>query len=165
MRTPRFYAGLVLHWGATVKHKAWVALYLMRWCRRNGEWLEFTRRAVVHDLSKFRWDESEGFAQTIFDLKHAEYGTPEYRALLERIYPSIQQHYARNRHHPEYWIGGFADMSAHDRVEMVADWCAAVRRGRNGDVAKSIRANAERFGYGEVERCVLTFVAQEMGAL
>lgn len=163
--TPRFVAGLLTHYAATVKHKLWVAWFLLQWCMRNGDWWEFGRRALVHDLSKFRWDEASAFATTIFDLRTTEYGTPEYRALLDRIYPSIMAHYARNRHHPEYWIGGFHDMSAHDRIEMVADWAAASKRGVNGDVERSITKNADRFLYGDVERLALIAVAQEMGAL
>lgn len=165
MRPARFWAGLLAHYGATLKHKGWVAWFLLQWCMRNGGWREFGWRALVHDLSKFRWDEASAFATTIFDLRVTEYGTDAYRELLDRIAPSLRLHYARNRHHPEHWIGGFHDMTAHDRIEMVADWAAASKRGVNGDVERSIMSNADRFLYGDTERLALVAVAQEMGAL
>lgn len=41
-------------------------------------------------------------------------------------------------------------------IEMLCDWKAATLRHTNGDLAKSIKQNAERFGYGaEIEGLLL----------
>jgi hypothetical protein len=108
---------------------------------------EMLRRAVVHDLSKYQWVEARAFAEVIFDLKHTTYGTDAYRALLRRIKPSLEHHYAENSHHPEHYGGGYAEMSDADPAEMLCDWAAAVRRHADGDLKASIAQNMKRFGY------------------
>lgn len=164
----KYLAGYLVHIGSTLKHKCWVGYYLLPWALRYAPlraWPNYVWRGVVHDASKFTYAESDGFARTIFDLKTSTYGSDEYRALLRQIKPSIQHHYQRNSHHPEHWPGGYAQMPPTDRIEMVADWSAAVRRHADGDLGKSITQNADRFGYDEAEAARLRRVAAEMGAL
>lgn len=153
--------GAVHHLAATFKHKGWVTWYLGKACAA------LMVRAVVHDWSKFGPTETIAFARVIHRLAGSTYGTPEYRAMLREIKPAIQHHYERNRHHPEYHdtLGknGFARMSPIDLVEMLCDWKAASRRHDDGDIFKSIRVNAARFGYDENTVHGLTEMARELG--
>jgi hypothetical protein len=172
----------VAQWQTAV-HKGWVAWFMLRllWsCWREpivlpdkarfacgvdgfvGAWVS---RMVRHDVSKFRWDEASGFAETIFELKHVRYGTAAYRALLRRIGPSIELHYRRNDHHPEHFRRGYGEMPWIARMEMLCDWAAAIRRTKDGDLRRSIDKNAHRFGYGPRDRAWLLGLASRIGAL
>ncbi len=155
----KYLAGYVWHcWSVTV-HKFYVAWFLHRYCQhrygrrrwhpselRKFDW-QLRWRALTHDLSKYRWSEAHSFADVTFALWRTTYGTDEYRALLKRIKPAIDLHYRRNRHHPEHFGNGIRDMQWIDTVEMLADWCAAVRRHRDGDIYKSLEINSSRFNY------------------
>lgn len=156
---PMLLAGYAKHYGSTTLHKVWVARNLAR------VGVELARRAVMHDLSKYAKVEAEGFAEVIFDLKTTTYGTEEYRALLRRIRPSLDHHYARNTHHPEHWRGGFADMGLLDRIEMLCDWEAASRRHADGNLARSIRQNQERFDYSDADARALEDLAIKLNLM
>jgi hypothetical protein len=163
----RFWRGYVWHIGATTVHKLWVAWYLLRAAAANyiPPGVAF-RRALAHDLTKYQWVEARAFAEVIFDLKTTTYATDAYRALLRRIKPSIEHHYAANSHHPEhYGENGYGKMPRLDQVEMLCDWAAAVRRHADGDLERSIAQNAERFGYGGDEALWLGRLAVAIGAL
>lgn len=153
----RLLHGYVVTQGATTKHKAWVAFYMLRLALADPQWRTraWLWRAIRHDWTKYRWDEASGFARTIFDLKTVSYGTDEYRALLRKIKPSIERHYSRWSHHPEHHES-YAAMPLIDRAEMICDWTAACRRHADGDIMRSIEHNQERFGYDDVERLRLT---------
>lgn len=170
--------GYLWHYGSTTLHKFWVAWNLTRWILSDylraleqddfpplALWLDLAKRGLIHDLSKYRRDEAEGFARTIDRLKKTKYGTEAYKALLREIKPSIERHYRRNRHHPEWHEDGYEGMNLADRIEMVADWGAAVRRQAGGDLERSIVQNAERFGYDESETVALRSTARRMGLL
>ena len=119
----KFILGYVWTQIQTTKHKFWVSYYIMKYIIKTGhiynyrEKLSFLKRAIFHDLSKYRWSEASYFAKTIFDLKHSTYGSEEYKKLLEEIKPAIDNHYKRNRHHPEYHKNGFIDMTELDKLE------------------------------------------------
>jgi hypothetical protein len=151
--------GYAKHYWQTLVHKYWVARYMLKLypAISGGEghvsWSNWLWRALRHDWTKFTADEAPYFASTIDDLGRTEYGTPEYKALLDAIRPAIDHHQQSNDHHPEYWNGwgGYNSMPLLCRHEMICDWAAAIRRGKNGSLPKSIAYNAERFGYGEDE--------------
>jgi hypothetical protein len=107
---------------------------------------ELDLRAQVHDASKFEEPERSVFADNTPKLAKTEYGTPEYDVLLEQVKPAIEHHYAKNTHHPEHWPHGIEDMDLLDLVEMLADWTAATKRNKNGNIHKSIEHNEQRFG-------------------
>lgn len=80
----------------------------VRHTKRVGELMmqavgDLQMRAVLHDESKFSADEFDSFAQETPNLRAMTYGSDEYKAALGRIQPAIQQHYSRNRHHPEHF--------------------------------------------------------------
>ena len=152
MKILKFVAGYCWTQIQTTIHKFWVFYYTLKFCFKDNK----TKKklilfvcALYHDNSKYSWAEAKGFAITIFDLKHSSYGTDEYKALLKKIEPSIQHHYKRNGHHPEFWPNGIEDMNEIEKVEMLIDWRSATKRHKNGDIFKSIEINQKRFNYDE----------------
>lgn len=103
-------------------------------------------RGIIHDNSKFGWEETRYFALAK-DARHLKYGSPEYAAQTEMLRPGIELHYKNNSHHPQYHANGIKDMSILDKIEMIADWRAAGKRNKGGNLLDSIAKNQERFDY------------------
>jgi hypothetical protein len=130
---------LMLHDSETLKHVNEV---------RKNIWefiSELDHRARVHDASKFEEPERSVFASNTPKLAKTEYGTDSYNELLKEVKVAIDHHYSKNTHHPEHWPAGIEDMDLLDLVEMLADWIAATKRNKNGNIHKSIEHNQERF--------------------
>jgi hypothetical protein len=106
---------------------------------------ELGQRADAHDASKLEEPERALMADNMDLLGETTYGTPEYEALLEKIKPALEHHYSCNRHHPQFHKEGVDDMDLVDIVELLADWIAATKRNKNGNIRKSIEVNAKRF--------------------
>ena len=106
---------------------------------------ELYTRGDEHDASKLESPEREVFREHQGKLKDIEFGSPEYKAMLDTVRPAILNHYAKNRHHPEHWPNGIEDMDLIDLIEMVADWVAATKRNKNGNVHKSLAHNVPKF--------------------
>ncbi len=115
--------------------------------RSNLRWFSdrLTTRGVKHDHSKLESPEVELFAKVNHRLKSLEYGTPEYDASLVELKPALDNHYAKNRHHPEHFAEGINGMTLIDIVEMFCDWRASTSRNKNGNLLTSIDINARRF--------------------
>ena len=115
--------------------------------RRVIRWFtdKLTTRGVNHDRSKLESPEVEGFAEHTPRLAYLQYGTEEYERELAELKPTLDHHYAKNRHHPEHFEGGINDMTLVDIVEMFCDWRASSMRNKNGNLLKSIEINAARF--------------------
>lgn len=64
---------------------------------------EIQYRALVHDQSKLVSPEVEYFDEFTEKLKSTTYGSEEYKKNLESIKPALTHHYAKNRHHPEFY--------------------------------------------------------------
>lgn len=120
-------------------------------------------RAVKHDASKFGPLEFEAFAAETPKLRGLTYGSPEYKAALERLGPALHAHYQNNSHHPEFYKDGIYGMSLFDLIEMLADWKAASERHADGSLARSIVQNAERFKYDERFALMLAKTALHAG--
>ena len=110
---------------------------------------DLENRLQHHDDSKLVEPELSIFAEFTPLLKETEYGSDEYKELLEKVKPALDNHYAKNRHHPEHHKNGVDDMTLLDLVEMLCDWSAATERNKNGNIRKSIEQNKERFGMSE----------------
>ena len=106
---------------------------------------ELDRRAREHDQSKLESPEAEIFGEYTPELAKTKYGSPEYAALLEKVKPATDNHYAKNRHHPQHWPNGVNDMTLVDLVEMLCDWKAATARNKDGNIRTSIDINQKRF--------------------
>ena len=90
---------------------------------------EMLDRARRHDASKFGPEEKPGFDEAIPMLGGLSYGSPDYLAVVARMRPTLDHHYAHNSHHPEHYGNeGVAGMDLFDLVEMLCDWMAAATR-------------------------------------
>lgn len=125
-------------------------------------------RAHKHDQSKLVSPEREVFDEYTPRLKDSTYGSDEYKSFLVGMGEGLKHHYEVNDHHPEHFEAegathGARGIEAMDLVqvtEMLCDWKAATMRHADGDLERSIRQNAERFGYGnEMKRLLLNTAA------
>ena len=117
-------------------------------CVRDNIWLmvlELLNRAKNHDKSKLESPEREIFGEHADELAKVEYGTDEYKKLLEKVRPAIEHHYAVNTHHPEHFKNGVNDFDLLDLTEMLCDWVAATKRNKNGNIHRSIEVNTEKY--------------------
>lgn len=122
-----------------VDHKQRVAKYMQIVAN------ELSKRAAIHDNSKFSPEEYEAYESAFPDLQRYAYGTPEFKAVLDTIQPAIQHHYAVNDHHPEFFEQGINQMSLVQVIEMICDWIAASERSQT-DIGKGLEINKQRFG-------------------
>lgn len=118
-------------------------------------------RAEIHDDSKFESPELEIFSEATL-LSDIEYGSKEYKENMQTIRPAIDHHFSKNRHHPQHWPNGIEDMTLTDLVEMLADWKAATKRNKNGNIVKSIEVNAQKFNISPQLRKILENTAREL---
>lgn len=121
---------------------------------------ELLVRLLVHDFFKYTWKEARWFIMENRNLRNTSYGSPEYKAAMERIKPGIEAHYKANRHHPEWHKNGIKDMTLADEIEMICDWLAASRKHRDGNILISIHKNQDRFGYNDEQSEFYTYVAK-----
>jgi hypothetical protein len=106
---------------------------------------ELLRRGTAHDASKFSDAEKPAFDLVMPLLRGITYGSPEYRALEERVRPALAHHYQHNSHHPEhYGERGIAGMDLFDVVEMICDWIASVAGRSGGEL--NLAYNVDLFG-------------------
>lgn len=128
----------------TLFHSITVGQYMMKMLH------EALDRALVHDLSKTETPEVEVFDKVTPLLKALTYGTPEYSASLASMGPALQHHYFVNRHHPEHFDAeGINGMTLVDLIEMLADWKAATLRMQDGNLARSLTIQKQRFGISD----------------
>lgn len=104
------------------------------------------QRGEKHDQSKLDTPEVELFTELTPLLADLEYGSQEYDEAKTKLKPALDHHYAKNGHHPEHYENGINDMDLLDLVEMIVDWRAASERHHTGNLLKSIKINADRFG-------------------
>jgi Family of unknown function (DUF5662) len=149
-------------------------------------------RSQRHDCSKLEDPEKATFDEFSPKLDGTTYDSAEYKAqLAEMMHGALKHHYAQNDHHPEHFVGsdgettrftkelsaqaqgdillpmgaGIHGMNLIQLLEMLADWKAATMRHADGDLRKSIRVNADRFGYGEEIENLLLYTASYLGWL
>lgn len=106
---------------------------------------DLLHRGANHDNSKFEEPELSIFAEQTPLLGKVQYGSDEYKALLNQVKPAIDHHYSKNDHHPEFHKNSINDMDLMQICEMLADWRAASERNKNGNIRKSIDINAEKY--------------------
>jgi hypothetical protein len=123
----------------TQKHVDLVRTLLMNFA------FEVLKRGDCHDRSKFTDPELAGFTKYTSKLKGTTYGSVEYNQHLTEMKLTLDQHYANNRHHPEFFENGIRGMTLVDLVEMLFDWWAATKRHADGDIMRSIDLNEKRF--------------------
>ncbi len=121
------------------------------------------RRGHEHDASKLESPEREVFDEYTPKLKDSTYGSEEYQSFLAGMGEGLKHHYAHNDHHPEHHPSGIRSMDLIQLTEMLCDWKAATERHADGDLARSIYQNAERFGYDDFLTDILLNTAENMG--
>ena len=124
---------------ATYKHIEKVREFIQFFINR------LTIRGIEHDKTKLESPEVEVFAEYTPKLAETTYGSEEYLNCLKEMNGALQHHYANYRHHPEHFDKGINDMNLVDIVEMFCDWKASSLRQIDGNLLKSIEANASRF--------------------
>ena len=165
---------------ATQEHIRLVGGYLQKCI------LQLVNRSRFHDASKFDDSEWPYFVAHTAKLSELTYGSPEYKDALDAMRPAIEQHYSKNRHHPEHFVkwscnGCFTEyhgempnrctlcgysqmqkepdlsqMSLVKLLEMLCDWIAATARHNDGDILKSLEVNQERFRYSDEMKKIFT---------
>lgn len=89
---------------------------------------ELIDRCEHHDDSKLEEPELSGFAINTEKLSKVEYGSTEYTEMLKELKPTIEHHYANNRHHAEFFASeevwkeakgyeGFYEISSKGRIK------------------------------------------------
>jgi len=118
------------------------------------------KRGCTHDDSKLDNPEFEIFSKYTPELAKLEYGSEEYKQMLEEnLKPALDAHYARNDHHPEFYANGIKDMSLLSIIEMFVDWYCSTKRQDSGNIRISIEKNRERFGYSrELEQILINTI-------
>lgn len=106
-------------------------------------------RARGHDLSKLIPPELDMSNEYTPKLKASTYGSDEYKGYLAGMAEGLRHHYEHNRHHPEHFPDGINDMTLVDLIEMLCDWKAATERHADGDMARSLKIQQERFGISD----------------
>jgi len=119
-------------------------------------------RGLAHDHSKLEEPEKSAFDEFTPKLRGSTYGSEEYKVFLAAMKPALDHHYEANRHHPEHFSRGIYGMTLIDLVEMLADWKAASERHSDGDIARSIKINAERFHISEELATILMNTAKSL---
>ncbi len=117
---------------------------------------EIQERAKIHDASKFEEPERSIYSEHYSELAKVVYGTPEYDNLLANVKPALETHYAKNRHHPQHWPNGIDDMDLVDILELLSDWVASTKKGKNGNIHKSIEINAVKYNISPQLAQILT---------
>ena len=105
------------------------------------EVINLLNRADQHDQTKLVSPQVEYFDKFVGTLKNIEFGSPEHEKAVEQLTPALEDHYAKERHHPQHYLNGIQDMSLLDLLEMLCDWMASTKRMRNGNIRKSIEFN------------------------
>jgi hypothetical protein len=123
---------------------------------------ELLRRSVVHDQSKLVPPEVGVFAECTTRLRGLTYGGDEYKACLAEMKPALDNHYAKNSHHPEHYSEGVEGMDLLDLLEMLCDWKAATERHADGSLTKSLEINTTRFNLSPQLRRILENTAARM---
>lgn len=123
---------------------------------------ELTLRAQKHDSSKLEDPEKGVFEEYTPKLKGTTYGSAEYNEFLKEMKPALDNHYKKNRHHPEHYNNGVNDMTLIDLLEMAADWLAAGKRHADGSIKRTMEINTKRFLLSEQLSVVLYNTLESM---
>lgn len=117
---------------------------------------ELKMRGIKHDRSKLQDPEFSIFVSTREQFKKANYGTPEYDAVMEAARPAVDHHYKNNRHHTGHHSNGIEDMNLIDIIEMICDWKVAARRSPNQTFQESLPKCFKKYNiHGQLKQTIL----------
>lgn len=146
---------LVLTLASDLYHQRAVQILLLRLAHR------LEQRALMHDHSRLCRDELEGFSKIRHIPFQRDMASPEYQASLRREVVGL--HWSRNRHHPEFYPGGYPDMTLLDIIEMAADWRAAGYTYKDQDFEGNLVKLFERFEIGPAGQQMVRMILAELG--
>ena len=127
------------------------------WYREHAKNLYYEPKlkelGILHDSSKLNDQlEKEGYIKMNIELKKVEYGTEDYKKIMNKYNDIIQLHYQNNPHHPEHYSEGYNGMTILNKIEMVCDWCAVIQVKKLYDTyEKSFNFNKQRFNIPDDE--------------
>ena len=112
-------------------------------------------RALTHDNSKSSEEEYK-YYKMANSVNRNDFKT--YEEYLDYITPTLNKglkhHYENNRHHPEFFDNGIDDMTLIDIMEMIADWCIAIKQ--NGkDLYEEVQYNFDKYNISEQLRKII----------
>lgn len=122
---------------------------------------KLNQRSMQHDLSKLNKDEFTGFVEVNQIARTHPYPSPEYTKSLKNN-KTIELHFSRNSHHPEFYPNGIEDMSFCDILEMVIDWKAASETYGNTDMETVLLTQQERFDLKEKHIWLIRLILEEL---
>lgn len=120
-------------------------------------------RGNVHDADKLS-PEMLPCVERQLSEPHADYGSAEHAALVEKYADFRARHFAVNRHHPEHFSDGMCGMNIVDLVEMLCDWKAASDRCGN-TLERSVEINIDKYEIGEPLASILRNSAALLSAV
>lgn len=112
-------------------------------------------RALTHDNSKSS-DEEYKYYKMANSVNRNDFKT--YEEYMDYVKPTLNKglkhHYENNRHHPEFFVNGIDDMTLIDIMEMIADWCIAIKQ--NGkDLNEEVQYNFDKYNVSEQLRKII----------
>jgi len=119
-------------------------------------------RSMNHDRSKLSGIELDTFTKFTPKLRETVYGSDNYKQFLQEMKPTLDNHYAKNSHHPEHYKNGIDGMSLLDLIEMIVDWKASSLRTKDGCIKKSLKIQKERFNIGDQLYTILENTVKEL---
>lgn len=109
---------------------------------------ELKKRAENHDLSKLEEPEISGWKEMDKEPRYP-YGSKEYNEKQERYKWLFEEHWRKNRHHPEYFQNFFCEMNLIDILEMICDW-ASYDYMTTDEAIDLIEKQVNRFGVSDL---------------
>ena len=135
-----------------LRHKTFVADKLFEMAS------QLENRARIHDLSKLKDDEFDGFVHINIAAKRHAYGSEEMKEAISSQ-NCVGLHKSRNSHHPEYY-DNVSDMPFLDVVEMVCDWHGASSAYGQTKLSDSVPDLLERYDFNEGQRWLIGQVVE-----
>ena len=134
---------------------------------------ELQNRAIVHDQSKFKEDELEGYARYRADFPEGlrVWHLKNIKLLKSRLNVGVGSnngfglHSSRNDHHPEFHENAHSGttldvMGLFPIIEMVCDWAGAhTAYGNESDWFESVDYNVKRYNFSDMQKWVIGEVA------
>lgn len=135
--------------------------YILEHKNRVNNWLlsfafELLKRGGGHDNSKLQEPEISGWKQMDQEPRY-NYGTKEYFDKLNKYHWLMEEHWSKNRHHPEYWEINKDDKSRDliDILEMLADWSSYKDKVSYSEASRMIEKQSERYNLSDEMRDLL----------
>lgn len=113
------------------------------------------KRALLHDKSKLEEPELSWWEAMDKEPRYP-YGSEEYKAKVTRWKKVFSHHYKYNRHHPEHYENGIADMTLVDLVEMLCDWLGYKDVMTVTEAVTVCEQQMERYHFTEELRSIMT---------